>query len=309
MALRDAISRGYLPNMNTPLAIRLAFLCIGFLPFTLKASEPVAAAPRSELKLLTVGNSFADNSTALLPAFAKAGGKKLTLFKANLGGHSLDQHVGYLQAFEADPANPWGRAYKQRPDPRTGQKRDFSLKEALETEPWDVVTIQQVSHKSYKPETYQPFAGILIDYIKKNTPSAEIVIHETWAYGDDAIPAFNQKRHEFITQQSMYNGLKAAYAKLAGETGFRVLPVGDAFQKARAQGIVVNLPANIHANQNGEYLGAAIWYEMLFHENVENVAYVPANMDAELAKTLRHIAHEAVAQSDFKAVPQTAGAR
>ncbi|XHR28604.1 MAG: DUF4886 domain-containing protein [Chthoniobacteraceae bacterium] len=287
--------------MNSSLLVRFAFVCIALAPFGLRAADPVASpTPRAELKLLTVGNSFTDNPTNLLPAFAKAGGKKLLLFKANLGGHSLEQHVGYLQAFEADPNDPKGHAYKQHADPRTGEKKDFSLKEALEAEPWDVVTIQQVSHKSYKAETYQPFAGTLIGYIKKNSPNAEIVVQETWAYGDDALVKFNQGKPVQLDQQTMYTGLKAAYGKLASDNGFRVLPVGDAFQVARAQGLVVNLPENIHANENGEYLGAAIWYEMLFGENVEAVNYVPAKLDPETAKTLRHIAHEAVTHSDFK---------
>ena len=297
--------------MNTPLALRLAFLCFAVLPWSLRAAEPAAApTPRAELKLLTVGNSFADNPLAMFPDFAKAAGKKLTLFKCNLGGHSLEQHVGYLQAYEADSNDPKGSPYKPVTDPATGTKHGTTaLKTALQSEPWDAVTIQQVSHKSYKSETYEPFAGILIGYINQNAPSAEVVVQETWAYGDDALAGFNQKNNLTLTQQEMYTGLKNAYAKLSSHYGLRVMPVGDAFQKARAQGIVVNATNDIHANKSGIYLGAAVWYEMLFHDNVEAVDYTPEGMEPELAKTLRHIAHEAVANSDFKAQPQPAVAK
>jgi hypothetical protein len=124
-------------------------------------------SPRSSVKLLTIGNSFADNAIALLPELAKAGGKTITIFPANLGGHSLKQHAIYVQAFEADPNDPKGRAYKKRKDPRTGKIRDFSLREALQSEDWDVVNIQQVSNLSFKPDTYQPYANILIETSEK----------------------------------------------------------------------------------------------------------------------------------------------
>lgn len=283
--------------MNSSLLLKYAFLFVAFLPFSLQAAQPAAAAPtpRQELKLLTVGNSFTDNPTHLLPEFAKAGGKKLTLLKCNLGGHSLDQHVGYLQAYEANPEDPKGSPYFKKVDPDTGEKTGgISLKKALLSKPWDIVTIQQVSRKSYKPETYEPYAGILVSYIKQNAPQAEIVVQETWAYGDDALVGYAKGSEAGLTQQKMYDGLKAAYAKLAKDYGFRLMPVGDAFQTARAQGLVVNLPENIHANLNGEYVGAAIWYEMLFNDNVENVEFVPKDMDPELAKTLRKIAHETI---------------
>src|SRR5262245_48343413 len=60
------------------------------------------------VKILTVGNSFANDSVAYLEAIAKAAGKQAIVFRANLGGHSLEQHVGYINAFEKDPADPKG---------------------------------------------------------------------------------------------------------------------------------------------------------------------------------------------------------
>lgn len=294
-----------------------------FFPLIAWGTDPAAVKPRQAVKVLTVGNSFADNSTTFLPALAKSAGKKLVLFRANLGGHSMEQHVSYLEAFEADPANPKGSPYKKRfitevppkpaptpaavtgtdglpvptPTPTPDLTPKISLREALESQEWDVVTIQQVSHKSYKPETYQPFANTLIAYIRKYAPKAEILIQETWAYGDDALAGFNAKNGTDLTQQVMYDGLKAAYQKLSAETGLRILPVGDAFQKAREEGITVNSPKDIHANRNGQFLGAAIFYEMFFRDSVEKATFVPAKMDPAMAGILRKIAHQTVAEA------------
>ena len=279
------------------LAIFLSvFLCAPQIFSGAEAARVPGGDARTSIKLLTIGNSFADNVTALLPGFATAGGKGLSIFRANLGGHSLQQHVGYLQAFEADPNDPKGRAYKKHADPRSGEIKDFSLREALQCEDWDVVTLQQVSSLSFKPESFQPYAGILIDYIHKYAPHAEILIFETWAYPDDY---FSKFKEEGLDQQKMYAGLKAAYQKLSADTGLRIIPVGDAFQKVRAlpAPISLNVSRDKHANQSGKYLGAAVFYEMIFRGNVEANPFVPPGISARNAKVLRQAAHETAAEA------------
>ncbi len=274
----------------------LVFLCAPQFFKGTESPQVPATAPRSSIKLLTIGNSFADNATALLPDFAKAGGKDLLVFHANLDGHSLQQHVNYLQAFEADPNDPKGHAYKNHVDPGTGGKKDFSLREALESADWDVVTIQQVSNLSFKPESYQPFAGILIAYIHKYAPHAEILILETWAYPDDFFVKFKE---DGLDQKTMYAKLKDAYEKLSAETGLQIIPVGDAFQKVRnlAKSINPNVAGDKHASQSGKYLAAAVFHEVIFRDNIESNPFVPADLSADDAKLLRQAAHETVAET------------
>lgn len=297
----------------------------------LPAGRSAENAPTvNEIKLLTVGNSFANDSISFLPQMAEAGGKKLLIFGANLGGHSLEQHAGYLKAFEADPADPKGRAYKGKKDPRTGEKRDFSLREALESAPWDYVTIQQVSTKSFKPETFEPFAGTLVDYIHKYAPTAKILVLQTWSYRQDH-PLLAQEK---LTQQTMFEGLRSAYGELAKRYGLQILPVGEAMQAARAlpQWTFTypdpnfdfanpkpgTLPAEAgslnrgwywkkdatsgkdelvidakHCNLTGKYLAAAVLYDFLF-SNVVGNPFVPPEIKPDDAAALRKIAHEAV---------------
>ena len=64
-----------------------------------------------------------------------------------------------------------------------------------------------------------------------------------------------------------------------------------------AQPIDLNVKGDKHANQNGRYLGAAVFYEMIFRENVEANSFVPADVSAEDAKVLRHVAHETVTEA------------
>lgn len=291
---------------------------------------PALAAPDT-VRLLTIGNSFAYNATDQLPAFARAAGKTVHVFHANLGGASLERHATHLRAALADPADPQARPYTQRPDPRTGQKRDFSLPEALAADAWTHVTIQQASPLSTKPETYEPFAAELVAAIRKHAPQAEILVLQTWAYRDDH-PWF--KNNPAYTPALMHEQLRAAYDGLAAAHGLRLLPVGDAFHAARqtpawqlrpdpaidyaappagrspvetgslhlgwrwerdGSGKPVFKLDGFHANLAGCYLGGAVLFESLFETDVRALDVVPAGLTTEQAADLRRLAHEAVA--------------
>ncbi len=313
-----------------------AFLGAAVLAVVTLASPAFAApsveTPRESLKLLTIGNSFAYDATAFLPKLAHDGGKSLQLFSANIGGASLARQVEAINAFVTSPETKQGRPYTNRVDPRTGEKRDFGLLEALEADAWDIVTIQQVSHLSFKSETYEPHARTLIEFIRKHAPTAEIVIHMTWAYREDH-PIY--QRGDGFTPQDMHAGLREAYLKLAADYGLRIIPAGEAFYNARqtprwtftpdATFDLKNPPAGeapdqtgslnpgwrwvkdaktgeqkfaydgFHANQDGRYLAACVWYETLFNDNVQELRYHPDTVSAENAADLRRIAHETVA--------------
>ncbi len=290
-------------------------------------AQQEATAPRDAVKILTIGNSFTVNACQFLPPFVEAAGKELLLFPANLGGASFERHVGFLDAHEADPDSDAARPYKDLVDPRTGGVRDFSLREALEAADWDYVTIQQVSSQSFRPETFQP-AHTLIGYIRKHAPEAEILIHQTWTYHHD----FEGYGKGGFTLEKMQAGLTAAYQQLADEYDLRIIPVGNAFHAARqtsfgtyrkdpefdfgnppdgelpdqtgslnvgyywrssSGGRSLNLDYR-HANEVGRYLGAAVWYEILFGEPAPSDAPVPTQLNPESAAALRQIAHEAV---------------
>jgi len=160
-----------------------------------------------------------------------------------------------------------------------------------------VVTIQQVSHLSPRYETYQPYAGTLINYIHQYAPQAEILIQETWAYPEDC-PRYGDPHYAGLKNpQTMHQNVQAAYRQLSADSGLRLIPVGDAFQSELSSSHPIRLhnKADIHANFNGEYLGAAMFYEMIFHERPN--AFVPPGVTKENAARLRKAAHDAVAKA------------
>jgi hypothetical protein len=278
----------------------------------LLATASAADTAPKQVKLLAIGNSFSANATHYLPGIVEAGGDKLIFKHIMIGGCPLEKHWKNAEAFQQGSTTAQARAWA-----------------ALTADKWDFVTLQQYSMHSYKVETYRPFAKQLYAYIKAQAPSAEIVIHETWAYREDD-PLFK----DGFSQQDMYWGLRKAYETIAGELGCRVIPVGDAFENARRdaawKGVFPDpqfdykkpqqpaLPDQTHslnrgyswtkgkdgkwhftldghhANAAGEYLAAAVWYEFLFGHSVVGNTFAPKELPAADLAVLQRIAHETV---------------
>ncbi|CAM3102182.1 DUF4886 domain-containing protein [Rariglobus hedericola] len=287
------------------------------------------AQPRESISILTIGNSFSDNATEYLPALASAGGKRLVLGKANVGGASFEAHVRWLGLAEAGDAV--GRAYKDFIDPRTGGPCAATLQEALTAARWDVVTLQQFSELSHKLESFQPSVEQLIETIRRHAPSAEIVFHSTWSYRDDH-PWF--QLDPSFTQECMQAQIRETYLAISRQTGFRVIPVGDAFARARKnsrwtyapdpafnfddppQGMLPRQEASLHAGwywkmdaeggpkleldakhlgPAGKYLGACVWYQSLFNADEAPAGFVPPALRPDDAADLRRRARPPLA--------------
>lgn len=277
------------------------------------------------VKVLTIGNSFSQNASSYIKEIAAASGNTLIIGHADIGGCWLGKHWAAVEAAEANLNDPAGKPYSVTVGSEQVQR---SLREILTQDKWDFVTLQQASIMSPDQSTYEPFARNLRDYIKKNAPHAEVVVHETWAYRCDD-PLFTVGED---SQEKMYNALSNAYRTMAAELDLRIMPVGDAFYLAdtnavwryrpaefdSAHAVYPNLPNqenslhvgwqwgkdaqgkhNLymdghHANANGCYLAGCVWFEVLFGESVVDNKFTPSDVTPEDAKFLRRVAHKAV---------------
>ncbi|HYF36096.1 MAG TPA: DUF4886 domain-containing protein [Prosthecobacter sp.] len=296
--------------------------CLLFLTSAAFAAEPAVKTVR----LLNIGNSFSGNATRYLGDLAKAAGHTLVHHQASIGGSTMQQHWDKAQLHEANPQ-----------DPRGFYATKLSLRQELQAEPWDFVTIQQASIRSHDISTYRPFAAQLRDYVKRYAPTAQLLLHQTWAYRRDD-PRFspkNTKAGEPLTRDAMHEQLTRAYRTIAAELQIPIIPTGDAFhladtdpesayvpdpapfdpktakapalpnqknslhvgwtwKKPKTGGAVkLNMDGH-HANTAGEYLGACVFYEVLFKESVIGNAFVPKGLDPARAAFLQKTAHKAV---------------
>lgn len=179
-------------------------------------------------RILGLGNSFTYNSVRFLPAILKSTGvENVEIGWAIIGGSSLEEHVTKALAHEANATDGNDYAYTVNHESINPKA---SLKSILLDREWDTITIQQVSSKSFQVDSYYPYAEQLIAYIQQYAPNAEIVLQETWAHSIDS----HRVKAWDLSPQAMYAQLHAAYLKVAADYGLRVIPVGTAYENAKA---------------------------------------------------------------------------
>jgi hypothetical protein len=271
------------------------------------------------MKILTIGNSFTWSLSSCFPSIAEAQQEELKLEFANFGGCEFRRHWAYITAEENEPRCKMYMNYTMK------------LRELLASDNWDIVTIQSASHESWDYANYLPYAGLIIDYVRKHAPGAKIMIQQTWAYRDDAprLATWGFDRYE------MYRRLDEAYRRLGREFNLPIIPTGKAVELALAEqpggpfvnydpGILLTMrwpdlppqarsivgacswrkdPATgemtlrrdtIHLNIRGQYLQACVWYGFIFNRDPREINWVHEDVANSDAAFLRHIAARAI---------------
>ncbi|MBQ9335828.1 MAG: DUF4886 domain-containing protein [Lentisphaeria bacterium] len=272
------------------------------------------------MNILTIGNSFTWSLQQYFPAVVNAGGEKLNLKFMNFGGCELKRHWTYIESETVYP----GIGFYQ------GARMDKTLAEGAD---WDIVTIQQASHMSWRPESFEPYAGKIVEYVRKYAPKAEIVVQQTWAYRADH-PKFAPGSEWGISQDEMYRRLTQNYKDLAARYGLRMIPTGYAVQLTRENDAVKFRPYDpellnkltwpdlppqagdpvgniswaknaegelflqkdlIHLNVRGKYLQSCLWFAFLYGKSPEITAqyFLPEEIGNTDAAFLRAMAEKA----------------
>lgn len=227
------------------------------------------------MKILSIGNSFSQDAQKWLHQICESGGYDVTCINLYIGGCSLETH--------------WNRFNDDEPEydyeiNGTAIKR-VALKEALTADKYDVITLQQASHLSYRKDTYVPYLEKLYNELLALQPNAKIYIHHTWAYQDGRKSDFNGDSEKMYAQ--VVEGYKFAQELI----GCPFIPVGPFIQYLRR-----NLPEfdsktglditrdGFHLSLTyGRYAAGLIWYATLTGGDTDKVNFIPADDDGEPA--------------------------
>ena len=173
------------------------------------------------LKILAIGNSFSEDATYFLHDILEDADVENRVVNLYIGGCSLERH---WQNIERDL-----REYQYQ---LNGRKTDrfVTIDEILKEENFDVIVTQQASHDSGWSFTYEPFLGLMLEYLGKNTKSG-IILNETWAY-DEGSDHPNFMRYD-RDQKKMFEALKAAYEGAAQRHNLSLIHSGELVQRIR----------------------------------------------------------------------------
>lgn len=219
-------------------------------------------------KILAIGNSFSEDATHFLHQIAMAAGISTKVVNLYIGGCSLEQHWSNIEKKE--------KAYLYQLN-GVHTDRYVCIDEILSEEPWDFIITQQASHDSGWMDTYEPFLGWMIRYIKDHVPTAKLLLQETWAYEIDS--THDRFARYDRRQDIMYQRLRNCYTQKAQQYKLPLIPCGDVIQELRKLPAFDVLHGGLSLCRDGfhmsfgygRYALACTWFAMLFGTEGNNV--------------------------------------
>ena len=234
-----------------------------------------------EIKILSIGNSFSEDAQRYLYDIAESLGKKIHNVNLFIGGCSLERHYNNMQDNLA--------AYKIIRHGH-GTTEFTSIKDALLSDNWDYVTLQQVSSGAPYIDTYRPYIKPLADYVREMCPGAKLLLHQTWSYGK------NKLGRKYGRCRDMFSRIERAYKLAAEEIGADgIIPAGETMERLKARGLEVHCDGAHASHSLGRYALALTWYNYLFGEDGRNNTF--RDIEGSLPDTWRKAAGECAWES------------
>ena len=206
------------------------------------------------MKILAIGNSFSQDATRYLYGLARADGQPMKVVNLFIGGCPLERHYRNMLSGE--------RAYSME---LNGASSGFtvSLDEALYSDRFDVITLQQLSQEAPYYKTYQPYLDALAAHVRRAQPGAKLYMHQTWAYEANSYRLCEESK--FSQPEEMLALIRAAYDTAAAAIGAEgVIPAGEAMLYLSHLGIEKAHRDTFHASLGvGRYALALTWYGKL----------------------------------------------
>jgi hypothetical protein len=243
----------------------------GLLALALLLVSTGAVGADDTLRVLFVGNShtYVNDLPALFSGLSEAGGRPVQTDASTFGGYSLEDHT----------------------------KTQATL-DKIARDSWSYVVLQEQSVmptiRYWRDSSMYPASRLLDSLI--GLQGAQTAFYMTWgwkhggqhSYGDSLSPDFQDY---FEMQESV----RVAYEGIAEELSSTLVPVGMAFALARRTDSLVDLWQidSCHATLEGTYLGACVFYAVLYQANPVGLPFY-GGLDPATARFCQEIAWQTV---------------
>lgn len=248
-----------------------------------------------KLKILAIGNSFSVDAMQWIYEIAEdCGVKELTLGNLYIGGCSLERHDKNTVTLAPE------YIYFKNTHGVWESKESCSILDGIKDEAWDVITMQQASGYSGMPETYQPYLGNLIKFVKQHRtkPDAKIIWHMTWAYQQDSEhPDFvNYEKDQEVMYKAILNAVQSQIVSNLEITD--VIPTGTSIQNVRRGSIGDTLTRDgFHLSLDlGRYIAGMTWVKKLLNVSIDAVQFIPEprTIPEEYIKFVKEAVNDAI---------------
>ena len=270
----------------------------------LSSVSSIAQSQRT-LRVLAIGNSFSEDAVEhYLWELGQEAGIDFVIGNAYRGGWSLAAHWKDASTRAANTD------YRKVVNGRRTNMGKRTIKDIVTDEPWDVITLQQVSQEAGREESYEPSLSLMIGYVKAlaTNDSVRLGFHQTWAYAQDSSHGgfANYDRNQFLMYASIVAAVEEAMQNHRGDLQFYI-PVGTAIQNARTTELADPVigdaqPVNreltrdgFHLNYTiGRYIAACTWFEALTGISSVGLKSRPKGVTPVQAELAQRAAHAAI---------------
>lgn len=214
------------------------------------------------MKILSIGNSFSQDAQRYLHKIAESAGVPLETTNLYIGGCRLSLHHEHMMS--------GARAYEQEQN-GVGTGKRVSILEALESDAWDVVTLQQQSSSSADYGTFQPYLNDLAAYVRDKAKGARLALHQTWAYAEESEKLFVTGHG---THGAMFDRIRDSYDRAMKDSAADLLiPCGETMRILSESGFVVHRDG-FHASRGlGRFALALTWLGRLTDVDLSTVCF------------------------------------
>ena len=259
------------------------------------------------MKILTIGNSFSDDTMQYVYDIAKSAGvKNIKLGNLYYGGCSLDQHANYTK-------NETGAYIYRTNISGTWYNTDnYKLKDALLDEDWDFISFQQASDSSGIPSTYSNL-DYMINYVKERAPKSTLIWNMTWAYQQDSThDSFPDYGSDQLTMYQDILSTVKSVVKTKKSISI-IVPNGTAIQNARTSYVGDHLTRDgYHLTEDlGRYIAGLTFFHAITGLPIDDLKFAPTNVDVNKKMVAIESAINAVklpddiTESQYTQAPQT----
>jgi hypothetical protein len=249
----------------------MSFMRVGSALFSSLALGLIAAPGVAAERVLFIGNSFTYGA-----------GSAVRFYRNDTVTDLNDEGIGGVPALFKSFTQQAGIDYDVALETRGGTGLDFHLAEERDVivrDSWNTVVAHGYStldaDKPRDPAKLIATGRELADLLRAKNPSVDLYLMATWSRADQVYPAEGAWAGKPIA--AMANDVRAAYDQAAAAAGAKVIPVGNAWNRAMEAGVADPNPYDgidagkldlwtydhYHASTYGYYLEALVIFGRL----------------------------------------------
>lgn len=185
--------------------------------------------PLQNLKILMIGNSFADDTVFYAQRVAASYGINIEIYNSYIASCTIDMHYNNLIQDK--------NSYSMRS--MNGNIWDYrdnkTLNEIINYRTWDVISFQQASAQVGRHDSYSNLTNFVDEVEDRISNSPKLVWYQTWAYDHDYQDYYDYFAYFNNDQLAMYDAIIDCYEQEVEPLGIfnQMIPAGTAVQNMR----------------------------------------------------------------------------